>query len=242
MELKILDKITADFGEFLKERGFREYDGVYTLDTKSVKVEYNEDKRLCSLLASEAGADNFTALSEWLVDERTSVNDAKSVVLDFSEATDKLIGIKKVRTSEGVKLPQKAAAGETPNVEALCGKFLAVFPQYKETYKEHIAQNGAFLPITFFKATAVVELRKLLEGGNPKALGKMMGMLSSMYAEGDREVGNIVAGVIIAGAIGTDKELLERALEAIDSPYLKPAVKEIVAISAKNKNLKKVLN
>lgn len=240
MELKILDTIAADFSAYLKERKFKEADDIFSLDAYSVKLEYSEEKKILSLKAKSDDGE-FAAISDWLVDENTSVSDAKSVVLDFSEATDKLLGIKKSKVSGEIKLPQKANKGETPNAEALCQKFLAVFPQYKDTYKLHIAEYGAFLPITFFKATAAVELKNLLEGDNNKALSKMINMLSAMYAEGDREVGNLVAGVIIAGAVKGNDELLNKAIDAIDSPYLKPAVMNIAPFAAKNKKLKKVL-
>ncbi len=243
MEIKALNVILSEFGAFATERGFSAEGDIWVKDTRALKISYNEDKRVCSLLAAavtDGEVGEFATISDWLVDDATSENDAKSVVLDFSEATDKLLGIKKLKNSAEIKLPSKAAAGETPTVSALCQKFLAIFPQYKETYKEHVAKFGGFLPITFFKETAVPELNKLLKSGNTKQLGKMVDMLSSMYAEGDREVGNMVAGVIIAGAIGDDKELYAKTLEVIESPYLKPAVKNIVPIANKNSKYKKV--
>lgn len=238
MELKVLDIISGEMSAVFEKNGFTGENGVYTKDGKSVKISYDEIKKLCSLDCKGDG--DFAAIATWLVDESTSENDAKSVVLDFTESFEKLIGIKKQVGKENIKLPTKADIGETPNVTALCQKFLAIFPQYKDTYREHMAEYGAFLPIIFFKATAMAELKKQLET-NGKQLTKYVSMLSSLYAEGDREVGNIVAGVIISGAVKDDAALYEKLMGLIDSPYLKPALQSIVPMASKNAKLKKVL-
>ncbi len=243
MENKIYEIITADMAAVFEQNSFAEENGVYVNGDKAVRLDYDEEKKLCSISAaavSEGEIGEFAVLNSWLVDENTTANDAKSVVLDFTESFEKLIGKKKVRGAAEVKLPQKAAAGETPNVTALCQKFLAVFPQYKDAYKEHVALYGGFLPITFFKATAVPELNTLLKSGTDKQLAKMTGLLSEMFKKGDREVGNIVVGVIIAGAVAGNEELYNKFMASIDSPYLKPAVQFIFPRSTKGA-LKKVL-
>ncbi len=243
MENKIYEIITADMATVFCENGFNEENGVYVGNDKAVCLGYDEQKKICTISAAavnDGQIGEFAVLNSWLVDENTTANDAKSIVLDFTESFNKLIGKKKVRGSSDIKLPQKAAAGETPNATALCQKFLAVFPQYKNAYKEHIALYGSFLPISFFKATAVPELQNLLRNGTDKQLAKMTDLLSEMFKKGDREVGNIVVGVIVAGAISGDKELYDRFMSSIDSQYLKPAVQYIFPLSTKGA-LKKVL-
>lgn len=241
MEQKIFESIINDTAEVFKEAGFSEQDGTFANDKYAVKVEYDEAKKLCQLMSKATGENDFITINSWLLDDSTSANDAKSIVLDFTESFNKLIGVKKTVAAAEIKLPTKADLGETPNVTALCSKVLAVYPQFKDTYKEHVTQYGSFLPITFFKATIVPEFRKQLENGIDKQVQKTLSFLGSMYEQGDREVGNLVGGVILMGAIGDSKERYERADSLIESTYLKVALKNLFARYPRDKKLKSIL-
>ena len=111
---------------------------------------------------------------------------------DFADSLREIFGMKKqVSNLKDVALPSKAASrGPTPNVEALAQRFLAIFPQYKDAYREHMAKYGEFLYQDFFARTAAVKLKELCADpkANKKQLEKFFDLLNEMYAEGDANV------------------------------------------------------
>ena len=142
-------------------------------------------------------------------------------------------------------MPKKAEAGAEPNIEAFTQKFLAMFPQYKETYKAEVAKYGEFLYVDFFKKYGIEKMNELLadESKNKKQLAKYWKMLGEMHYEGDSNVGDLICTVIIGGSFFNDpakfNEIAEKYLE--DFPFLKAASKAAVINFKKNKKLRNAL-
>ena len=68
-------------------------------------------------------------------------------------------------------------------------------------------------------------------------------MLSDMFNEGDKMVGDIIVGVILTGAANFDKARQELILEHLnDYKYLKPAVFNYFALANKDKKIKEMLS
>lgn len=195
---------------------------------KSVKVVYQEEKKLFELHIIEAAGEDaepeIRVAASWLFDEAHSVRDAKAIGADFADTLRSEFGIKREKTKREVSLPEKGAPGSTADASALAQRFLTIFPAYKETYKEHVEKNGEFLYEEFFREYAAPKLRELLDARSKKQLEKYLTMLEEVYISGNVEVGGLITLTIIAGAVGMDDQRWEVLTEYLaDKQYLKPA-------------------
>ena len=189
-------------------------------------------------------------LSAWYFDEAShGANDIKCVADDFVSAVAKDNGIRIVvaadETFKEIELPKKAEEGAEPNIEAFTQKFLAVFPQYKDNYKEMMAKYGSFLYVEFYKTYGVEKMRELAadESANKKQLQKYFKMLGEMHYEGDSSVGDVICTVILGGSFYDNvegfNEIADKYLE--DFPFLKTAARASVMGFKKNKKLRAAL-
>lgn len=248
-----MGEIVSALNEFLLSQGFvAEGDtiGCFKNDKKAIKILYDEGKKQfilqCADLAEDGSKGEYRNISNWLFDDNHSANDTKIIAEDFNLSLSQELGIIKPKAKRvgDVALPSKAEVGATPGIQAMTQKFLALFPQYKDTYKEHVAQNGEYLYVDFLKKTAAVKLHELAmnKSANKKQLIKYFDMLDEMYTDGDKTVSNVVVGVIIAGAFKDDISLFESCYEFMDEcPYIKTAGKHILELVRHNKKFAEVL-
>ena len=97
------------------------------------------------------------------------------------------------------------------------------------------------LAIEFFKTTLTVKLAELLKEDNKKALKKTFAMLDDMYTNGDRNVQNIIVGVVLGGAVSDNKEFYDKTLEYIgENSYFKNAFVTMISIVNKDKRFKEI--
>lgn len=219
--------------------------GVFLNDKKAVKVDYDEQKQLFKLFAADIAEGEevqFKELSAWLFDDTHTLRDAAAVAEDFEESLRDLFSMKKQSAAniKDVALPSKAASGATPNVEALAQRFLAIFPQYKDEYREHMAKYGEFLYQDFFASTAAVRLRQMAEDpkANKKLLGKLFTMLNEMYAEGDANVSSTVSYTILGNAFGGDLDKFDSLKDFMaDCPYVRQNGRVMIQLIKGNKKL-----
>lgn len=218
--------------------------GVFLNDKKAVQVSYDEKKKLFRLLTAdvEEGKEvQFREVSAWLFDETHNLRDAKAVAEDFADSLREIFGMKKqVSNLKDVALPSKAASGATPNVEALAQRFLAIFPQYKDAYREHMAKYGEFLYQDFFARTAAVKLKELCADpkANKKQLEKFFDLLNEMYAEGDANVSSTVTYTILGNAFGGDVEKFDSLKDYMEKcPYLRQNGRAMLHCIKGNKKL-----
>ena len=244
MEQKIFDAVYAEIRPLLEENNFSEKDGVFESDTRSFKIAYNDEKHLFELLSAEVvdgTLSEFAVVSSYLFDEQSTAADAAAVGIDFNDTLLTLLGVskRKTRTAE-IALPQKTG-GETLTVDDLANKLLAIFPAYKDTYKESVAENGELLYVNFFMNTVTNDIRELLEKDNVKKLKKIYDSLNELYVKGDRTVGNLVVVIVLGGALKGDKELTEKMLSGLtDFPHLKTAVRNISMRTKRDKKLREI--
>ncbi len=227
---KARETILNGMKPFMDECGFKEKDGYYTNDKRSFSVDYDESRRQFILNVAEVRPDDFDgagAYSEqaaWLFDEHHDEKDAELIAQDFCDTLRGLMGMKVAFASgmREVSLPNKAAPGTTPGIEAFAQRFLTLFPQYKETYKDELAQRGEFLYDHFFSSYAVPLLREYVQQNNKKQIKKMFDMLEDYYSEGDRVVTSTISYSILSEALGTDEALWKTAEEYMgNTPLLK---------------------
>lgn len=245
MEQKIFDAVLAELRPALEDQGFSEKDGVFTSDKRSFKIDYDEEKQLFLLLSAEVAdgqPGEYTVASSYLFDSTQNANDAASVGMDFTDTAASLLGTstRKMRTANAVALPTKGD-GNSADIGELCNKLLAIFPAYKDLYKERVAEDGEFLYVQFMLDTFAKEIRALLEADSGKKLKKIYDSLNDLFIKGDRNVGNTIIVVVLGGATKGDRALSEKLVASLtDFPYLKKGVRTICERAQKDKKLREI--
>ena len=174
MDIKYIVELNGLLSEFMNSHGFSSKDqdtGFYKSENKIYKVSYDEASKefyiaVASIIADEDSA-SYKTISAWLFDEANhGPKDIALISEDFIAAVAKEEGIKistgMVIDTESVALPEKAAEGEDPGIEAFTQKFLAMFPQYKDAYKESVAKYGDFLYVDFYKRYGIAKMKELM--------------------------------------------------------------------------------
>ncbi len=255
MDNKYIREVTSAMHEFMTGHSFTaDHDNsLFKNDSKVYKITYDEQRKtfsiaVASIVDNEEG--NSKNLSSWYFDEEShGANDIKCVADDFISAVAKDNGIKLVASFDNsfkeIELPKKAEEGAEPNIEAFTQKFLAIFPQYKDNYKEILAKYGSFLYVEFYKTYGVEKMRELMadESKNKKQLQKYFKMLGEMHYDGDSTVGDVICTVIIAGSFYDNVAAFNAAADKYleDFPFLKSAARAAVMQFKGNKKLRKAL-
>ncbi len=249
MTTEVLAKILEPLQGIISSNGFEsnETGDQFQNNRFAFRVSHDEANKMLQFEVAEVAESGevgeFKSASSWLFEEPENLRDAESAGLDFLDSLKTYMGIRNLRTNRNgeVALPRKES-GATPNVEALAVKTLAVFPALKETYKEHVSYYGSFLAIEFFKTTLAKKLGELLDEKNKKSLKKVFAMLGDMYEEGDRQVQNIIVGVVLCGAVRGYPTREATALEYLDDyNFLKTAFVNIMARAKTDKRFAEML-
>ena len=250
MTTEVLSAILEPVQPILESNNFKKIDeAAYKNEKIAFKIEHNEEKKLLLLQIAEINENGeegeYEIASNWLFEEPENLRDAGSAGMDFYDTLKGKLGVKRVRTGKGgeVALPSKKS-GDSKNIEALCGKLLSVFPQFKEDYKEHVSTHGTLLYIDFFSKTFTVKVGEMLDQeSNKRALKKLFDMLSDSYNMGDRATQNAVVGVVLGGALRNNNERYEKALEYLKGhTYLKTAIVNIMPIINSDKKFKEIFS
>lgn len=245
MTENIKNIILDNMKSLIDEKSFKEENGVFSNEEYAFKVEHDEEAKLLKLLVAtkeEGEIKDFTEASAFLFEDETNERDAASAGLDFLDTAKLKFGVKAGRYyNANVALPK--ATSKIPNIEALTAKILNIYPELKDAYKEHVAKYNDFLYLEFYKTYVTVKVREVVDSKNKKQIKKIFSMLSDMFNEGDKMVGDIIVGVILTGAANFDKARQELILEHLnDYKYLKPAVFNYFALANKDKKIKEMLS
>ncbi len=253
MNIQFLKEVTDILAPVLNENGFTAVAdelGTFKGEYKTYRVSYDEGKKLFNVAVAPAESETFTTLSSWFFDENDhGAKDTLCIGEDFLTAVAKDAGIKVITAADGtakeIALPEKAAVGTEPGIEAFTQKFLAMFPQYKDTYKAEVAKYGDFMYVDFFKKYGIEKMRELMadEVANKKQLTKYWNMLGDMHYEGELVVADLICTVILAGSFGNEPEKYDAAAEKYlnDYPFLKASGKASVYDYKHNKKLRKLI-
>lgn len=243
MNQSVLKAVTDQLSVLAGKYGFvQDASGlIFTNGTYSYKIGHDEGRKLLTLDIAQVSEDGtigeYENASTWLFENPESTEDAACAGLDFLDTLKGRLGIRGVRTnSSGEVVLPKTDSNAPKNTDALCAKTLALFPQFKDYYKQHVSTYGQFLPVHFFRETLLQKTIEILEENNKKTVKKLLDFLSNQYIEGDRNVQNIVATVVLGGAVRGNKARYDR-LEGYlaDYEYLKPVVQNITPLLEKSK-------
>lgn len=245
MENKFYDVIIAEMQSFFDENGFKAEKGIFLSETKAIKIEYDEAKKLYYLFVADISDGNvgeFSVASSYLFDESHTKNDAVCVGIDFTDSARKALGVKTVRKTRGeTELPSTSNSSGAVTVAVLTAKLLATYPELKETYKEETALKGKFLYLDFYTTYFVPAIRKTLDSKAKKNVKKLIDLFCEVFVSGDKAVSTLCVAVL-AAAIGKDADRFKTATERMeDCPHLITAVNNEIAVLARDKKFQKAM-
>ena len=245
LDNRFYNSVITEMKPFLTEHGFvLRDDGSFRGETKSIKVEYSEERQMYLLFVADFAdgeVGEYSEVSAWLFDDTQNEKDAVSVGIDFAETLREHLGIKasKLRVSN-VALPT-AEKGDSMTIMGFTKKLLDVFPQYKDAYKDHIAQYGNFLYLNFFSETLVVKIRDILTENTKKGNKKLFEFLDNGYLQGDRETVNAIVACVCA-AVYNSRELQSTALEVLSADtHFKQSVEAFIPVFSSKRKIMEAL-
>lgn len=241
LDNRYYDSVIAEMQPFFEEHKFtaRE-DGSFLNDSRSVKIDYSEEKQMYLLSVAEVTdgtVGEYTQLSSWLFDDTQNAKDAGAVGVDFTATLRENMGIKIKRAPiTEVDLPTAQKSGAM-TVAGFTKKVLDVFPQYKDAYKQHIADYGNFLYMEFYSNTLVPQIKAVLKEGAKKTVKKLFELLENGYLQGDKETVNIIVASV-AAAVYDDEALTSAAMEMLEGDaHFKSSVASFIPMIKSKKKL-----
>lgn len=243
MDKKYYNAVISEMQVLLDGQKFVSDGDIFKNETKAVKVSFKEESRQFVLeLAdvAEGAVGEFSVANAWLFEEGQTERDAAAVGVDFADTLRENLGVKKARGVAQVELPvgDKSDSG---NITTLTQKLLAVFPQFKDDYKQSVSEHSRFLYLNFYMAKFVPAIKVMMETGTKKQVKKLFDMLADIYVSGNGEATDAVVAIICAATFG-DQAKFETAMEQLaDCQHLQVAVRQFSAILAKNKKLQAAL-
>ena len=250
MNIQVSERILEQLSGIIEKAGFKAINDntEYKNEKIAFKIAHDEEKKVLLLDIAEVNESGeigeYYNASTWLFENPEELRDAESAGMDFFDTLKNKIGMKGTRINRDgeIAMPSKAKQGNSFNVEALCAKLLAIYPQFKDEYKTHITQYGSLLYIEFFKKNFVPLIETLFDENNKKNFKKVLPVLNEVYVNGDRTTQNVIVGVLLCGAVKNNKERYDTVVEALaDYQYLKVAFVNIMERFKKNKNFRAML-
>lgn len=250
MNSQVQEKILEQLNGMIETAGFKanEDKTEFKNEKLAFKISHDEEKKLLLLDVAAVGENGelgeYTNASSWLFENPEDLRDAESAGMDFFDTLKGKLGMKSTRINRNgeIAMPSKEKSGNSYNVEAFCAKMLAIYPNLKDEYKNHMAQYGTFLYVDFFKTHIVPQIEKLLDENNKKSFKKVIPVLDDVYVNGDRTTQNVVVGIVLCGAVKDNKERYDAAMEALaECQFLKVAFFNIMNRYKKDKALKALL-
>ena len=92
MENKYFDSVLAEMQEVIKEANLTVEGNILKNESKSVKIEYIDEKQLYTISIADINGDEvgeYKQLSAWLFDDTQTAKDAAAIGIDFTAALRK---------------------------------------------------------------------------------------------------------------------------------------------------------
>lgn len=234
-------KIAVKLTPFFETLNFKKVDSdegdVFVNDSKAFKISYDEDKKQVSLSVAdvlEKGIGSFASMSSWLFDDDSTDRDVASIANDFEESARRVLGCKVNVNSNGVEMP-RASSGDSKTPNDIAQKLLAVFPDLKNEYANHITDNNEFYYVEFFEEKAVPAICSLLDTGDRKKISKFIAALNELYVEGSKETTAIVAYTLLGGVAAVDEKYHQIITDYVEEyQYLKIVMPHVIKLTKKD--------
>lgn len=206
----------------------------------AAKIEYFEGKisLFCSLADVKSAVDNDykkTSMSLFNLDT-VDDRDVKYIINDFSDGINDTFG-KKEKASKKLPQPISKSAAKSGSVYydlvTLGSRFVGVYPELKDAYRENIEKYGEFLADEFFLNYGNAKFRETVKQNNPTQMKKLFNVLNDIYNDGINQVQSVIV-VTIMGSLYDDEQLLANCVDYMDDMTL--------SVIETNKLLKKPAN
>ncbi len=246
MDTQVFNEISSACGEILSQNGFKckTAEGKFVSENQEFYVKFDEDASQFILeYVDKTAGDSAAVLSSWLFNGENK-GDIIVIKEDFCDSISKKLGIKS-GSKQNIAMPTKSAAGSLHTIDSLTQKFLAIYPQFKEDYKENVANNGSFYYVDFYKNVIVPRIIEQTSDikKNSKPLEKLFKSLGEIFYNSDRTTSDALCGVIIAGTFVGRGEVFEECVPFLeDYPYFITACREIIKEVNRNKKFKAVFD
>ncbi len=247
MNIEAYNLIIETISKILEAKEFKAVDlensSYFTNGTAAVKVCYDDARELFTLehsvMEGDAPSADWKTLSSWLFAADAPLKDAKSIANDFEDSLREFLGVKPAtaKTSTAANaLPSKGSNSDEPTPSVLAGRFLTVFPQFKDEYNKYVTETGTFLYVLFFEEVAAPHFGELLDANDKKRLEKFFDMMNFVYCNGNKEVRAVVSSVIMANALRNNPARMETAMKYMENlPFLKITAQNAVKVKVKQK-------
>lgn len=193
----------------------------------AVKIEFFEGKisLLCSLADAKSAVDNdFKKTSTTLFDPETAdARDIKYLVNDFCDGINDTYAKKDKASNKKLPQPVSKSAAKSGSVYydlvTLGSRFVGVYPELKEYYRQNIEKYGEFLADDFFVNYGNAKFRETVKANDPVQMKKLFNMLNDVYNDGTNQVQSVIV-VTILGSLYDDEQLLANCTDYMDDMTL----------------------
>lgn len=248
MDITAFNKIVDGCGQMLEKNGFNKTDitGVFTKENTKFAVKYLEDSKMMVFEHTDSAdmEGSETVIANWLYEGNEG--DIPVIVEDFCDQIGVKLGIAKPAASisaNNVAMPTKKAKGDEYTIDSLTQKVLAIYPAFKESYKENVAKYNSFLCVDFYKSTLVPKLREICVdyNTNKKTIDKTFKLFAEVFYNCDKETSEFLCGLVIAGTFYDNQDKLGACLSTLEEfPFFTTACKDVVAEAATNKKFQQI--
>ncbi len=185
----------------------------------SVKIEFFEGKisLLCALTEIEDAVDNdFKKITTSLFDvDNVDSRDIKYIVNEFSDGIVETYA-KKEKAAKKLPTPVSKSAAKSGAVYydlvTLGSRFVTIYPELKDCYKQNIEKYGEFLADEFFTQYGNAKMRETVKQNDPIQMRKLFNMLNEVYNDGTNQTQSVIV-VTVLGSLYDDEELLANCLD-----------------------------
>lgn len=191
----------------------------------TAKIELFEGKISLFCSAAESGSavdEDFKKVTTTLFDlETVDERDIRYAVNEINDCINDTYGKKE----KAKKLPQpvsKSAAKSGSvyyDLVTLGSRFVQIYPELKDAYKQNIEKYGEFLADEFFTKFANEKFRETVKKNDPQQMKKLFNMLNEVYNDGTNQVQSVIV-VTILGSIYDDENLLANCVDYMDEMTL----------------------
>lgn len=191
----------------------------------TAKIELFEGKISLFCSAAESGSavdEDFKKVTTTLFDlEKVDERDIRYVVNEINDCINDTYGKKE----KAKKLPQpvsKSAAKSGASyydLVTLGSRFVQIYPELKDAYKQNIEKYGEFLADEFFTKLGNEKFRETVKRNDPQQMKKLFNMLNEVYNDGTNQVQSVIV-VTILGSLYDDENLLANCVDYMDEMTL----------------------
>ncbi len=191
----------------------------------TAKIELFEGKiaLFCSVAEAASAVDeDFKKVTTTLFDlEKVDERDIKYVVNEINDSINDMYGKK----DKSKKLPQpvsKSAAKSGTSyydLVTLGSRFVQIYPELKDAYKQNLEKYGEFLADDFFTKYGNEKFRETVKRNDPIQMRKLFNMLNEVYNDGTNQVQSVIV-VTILGSLYDDENLLANCVDYMDEMTL----------------------